>query len=556
MIPQTTEAKTFEYACVNEVPDLTPTPNYRPAFTPLQDRTRILIQNALPITLEFTAQALFQEIEETIRGLQEEQEGYAKSRDRGLHQQSMRGKLVGFLMTTAHLVDEEFNPGVLSYSEAEFLADRIICKLYRLLAPGNLKSLDVSGETATGPVSAAFTAVQDSALLTELRAFLKDVLELDPSIDHGSTENLLAIAKERREFVRARTRPVAIGHDYDMQEEEIKELQFQNAELSRQLEAAQASEKQFRNELGLINNEIQPFREELFAAELTHVSIDYIVSRLVFAWNKYKAETFNATRAADIQAIQKERDELGELVSDIKLVLAKHLADDPAINALGTVDLIDVKLASLRDASEKAHTFDSLKARLQQQVNRLLDFGLHDIQGVKGETDFVGVLHQLVSFRLGAKAAEQQQAAKDSSSPSEASSAIAPKAVVHVPDSDAVIQDKRSPFVKVAGHIQFRTDNPGIDWVKAGDFDIPVPLVKSAIMMAGGSKMPDGQPLHLSMVSQQLSLLPDAGTAIGRCFGGTIGKLRDGAATSGDVDEAIAKRLEKHRVVWSSPEGA
>lgn len=517
MIPQTTEERTAEYSATPEFRAAVkgvPKP-FIPTLTPLQTAARNAVMSCLPRGIERTAVALFAEIDQTLRDQQDKIENHEKWNEFRTHNAHMRAKLGALMQIVAPIVGETYSPTSTDRASELFIADRITSKICRLLAPGNIKSWDTSGETATGSVS--------------------------PEPHSAEWYRQQSQSSQAHVVIPVTQEPPVVFPNSLTTDEEINELRFQNAELSRQLEAAQASEKQFREEIAQINNVLQPFREELFAAELTHVSIDQIVSRLVFAWNKYKAETCDyskAIRAADacrehladfctregidpnipvgeivlklthwyrgamvregnlehqvntlseefksisralqpftaiktwgigetmtgvverlvedwrtnkaerdnnIEAVQKERDELGELVSDIKLILAKHLADDPAINALGTVDLIDVKLASLRDASEKAYTLDSLKARLQQQVNRLLDFGLHDIQGVKGATDFVGVLHQLVSFRLGAESAQKQKDAKDSSSSSEASSTIAPKAVVHAPGSDAATKEK------------------------------------------------------------------------------------------------------------------
>jgi hypothetical protein len=480
---------------------------YIPPFTPLQSAARDAVLDCLPRGFERTAIALFNELGDVIRDLRRENENHEKHSEFREHNLGMRAKFAALLQTVAPLVGEKYSPTTTDKAAELFIADRITSKLNRLLAPGNIKSWDVSGETATGDASspekhsANWFRAQRQATPEESERLLAGKLYTAEdhnravAVIHGVPINIFG----NRVSNDSEITPVHLPNSLTT-EEELKELRFQNGELSRQLEVAQASEKLFREEIAQINNVLQPFREELFAAELTHVSIDYIVSRLVFAWNKYKAEMTctstlsdevkgwhtaaekyaevveawrnnldiiagcalgvfgieevadqlrrkdtqianlksnlaHAPKTEEIEAVQKERDELSTQLSDIKLAMAKHLSGDPLFHIVPLSEAIDQKLCRLGE-------FDSAFIDMVAVVTRLSEARID--YSYRGTPDCMArYLNSLAAFRLGAEAAQKQNESK------------AAPAKTNEKDDDSDITLPKTPNVIPPSHEEF-----------------------------------------------------------------------------------------------------
>lgn len=466
-----------------------------PPFTSLQQAARRTILRSVPQDLEHTCIALFDELEFVIRELRKSNEYMEKdlvvvqrAEEENAHNRVMRKKLCEFLKTVAFLVDEKFDPVTLPYPDREFKTDRIICKLYRLLAPGNIKSWDVSNETPVGsvspePQSAAWFRAQRQAAPEESEGIVAG--KIWTAEDHNK-----AVATMKGVPIPVTDEDLA-GVDY----EELKELRFQNAELSRQLEAAKSQSyvpdcsvdashltgnfdaqawadvfvkvfPRFDHGTALawfanaimagfdhaqnstasgqkrdLERVIEGCRESLAdfctREELDpEVPIHEIVLALVH-WHR-GALVKIGNLETDVQSVQLERDELTELVSDIKVVLAKHLSDDPLFNVVPIAEIIDQKLAHLQAVSQEAHRLQMQEAKITLQAIRLSDAGIVSQVGA----DLAGMVQNLVAFRLGAVAAENAQTAS-----------VAPAPVEQ--DDDGDIQLPATPNVIPPSHEEF-----------------------------------------------------------------------------------------------------
>lgn len=568
---------------MNSIPDLdqafTATPEYRiaagtdpsvgdlyqrhmPPFTTLQNQVRRIIIAGLPGDLPDTARALFCELEETIRDLRNQND---KPDEKLAAANAMKVRLQNFLLVTAPIVGEAFELADFNSPQECFLADRIISKLFTCLRPEATATPEPhSAEWFRRPSE---KSEDDTDFRTKVRAFLEDVLALDPldpAVRSANADQLLVLAKERREFVRIRTRPVAIGQDYDMQEEEIKELQFQNGELSRQCDHMGKERDELAERLSSVKVVLA---RHLSGDPLFNVvPIDNIIDQKLSRLAELEAERSTSavsTLTDEVQGWHNAATKYAELVEAWR----QHL-DYPtscAISVFGieqAAQLLqrkDDEIARLKGELDNAPTAEDV-TRLTREKNSLAD-GMRKISeaitpftAIKtwrvGDT-LLGTVERLVEdwrklHTAGYKEASDAPAPSGDYAPPVSTIVVEtpPPPVRVITDTAVQVEDRRSPFVKVDGTFQFRQQNPDVPWLRLSNYNIPVPILRSLILMStaeGG---------HVTTAAHALSLIPSVGTDLGRCFGRLIGMLRDGTATADDLDAAIAKRLEAHPVVW------